>query len=60
MSVFIKDMEMPMCCAECRFLVYANFEDFVECSALVEFMIKDKMPEGRREDCPLVDWRKEE
>jgi len=43
-----------MCCAECKLLVYADFKDYAECSALGEFMTDDKIPDGRREDCPLV------
>lgn len=55
MSVLIKDMEMPDCCASCPFRIY---DDYVTdkphtCVVLEISMGWDDLPKGRREDCPL-------
>lgn len=55
MSVIVKNMELSESCAACRFLVCDDFEDTFECVALEKFMDDDELPEGRRDDCPLVE-----
>ena len=57
MSVIVKDMKMPESCAECCFLSYDDYATGheYECTALSEFMDEDELPEGRRDDCPLVE-----
>ena len=59
MSVIVKGMKMPDCCASCPLLEYDEFaiDGYKDhwCNALDIGMSIDELPEGRRKDCPLVD-----
>ena len=57
MSVLIKGMKMPDCCAGCPLLEYDDYATGKEhrCNALNVVMSWDDLPEGRRKDCPLTD-----
>ena len=57
MSVIVKGMKMPDCCASCPLLEYDDYATGKEhhCNALNVAMSWDDLPEGRRKDCPLVD-----
>lgn len=56
--LLIKGVKMPDCCASCPFLTY---DDYVitgkphTCLALKISMGWDDLPQGRREDCPLIE-----
>lgn len=51
MSVIVKCMKMPDCCAVCKLCDYDD--GGIYCNALEVFMSFDELPEGRRSDCPL-------
>lgn len=57
MSVIVKGMKMPDRCASCPLLEYDDYATGKEhhCNALNVAMSWDDLPEGRREDCPLVE-----
>ena len=53
MSVIVKDMRLPDCCAECE--LSDSDDDGIYCNVLEEFMRFDELPKGRRYDCPIFD-----
>ena len=53
MSVLIKDMRLPDCCAVCE--LSDSDDDGIYCNVLEEFMRFAELPKGRRSDCPLTE-----
>lgn len=53
MTVIVKDMMLPDCCAVCE--LSDSDDDGIYCNVLEEFMRFDELPKGRRSDCPLFD-----
>ena len=53
MSVIVKTMDMPDCCAVCE--LTDSDDDGIYCHVLEEFMRFDELPKGRRSDCPIFD-----
>lgn len=54
MGIYIKDMEMPATCAECRLSTANNFNERPLCDALVEYMSYGEWQSKRLDNCPLV------
>lgn len=55
MSVIVKGIKMPDCCAGCR--LSDSDDDGIYCTALEVFMRFNELPKGRRDDCPLVELK---
>lgn len=53
MTVIVKDMMLPDCCAVCE--LSDSDDDGIYCNVLEKFMRFDELPKGRRSDCPLFD-----
>ena len=53
MSVIVKGMRLPNCCAECE--LSESDDEGIYCNVLEEFMRFDELPKGRRSDCPIFD-----
>lgn len=53
MSVIVKDMRLPDCCAECE--LSESDDEGIYCNVLEVFMRFDELPKGRRSDCPIFD-----
>lgn len=54
MGVYIKGMEMPTRCAECRLSTVHSFNERPLCDALVEYMSYGEWETKRLDNCPLV------
>lgn len=54
MGVYIKGMEMPEKCAECRLSTVHSFNDRPLCDVLVEYMSYGEWEAKRLDHCPLV------
>ncbi len=55
MGVYIKGMEMPTRCAECRLSTVHSFNDRPLCDVLVEYMSYGEWEAKRLDNCPLVE-----
>ena len=54
MSVLIKDMEMPITCADCRLSTVNSFNNRPLCDVLVEYMSYGEWEAKRLDNCPLI------
>lgn len=54
MGVYIKDMEMPTRCCECRLSTCHSFKERPLCDVLVEYMSYGEWEAKRLDNCPLV------
>jgi len=54
MGVYIKGMEMPTRCAECRLSTVHSFNERPLCDVLVEYMSYGEWETKRLDNCPLV------
>ena len=53
MSVYIKGMEMPTCCAECKLCALLPINDYAIFRKCLPLNRRAEIP-IRREDCPLI------
>ena len=53
-GVYIKGMNMPTRCAECRLSTVHSFKDRPLCDVLVEYMSYGEWEVKRLDNCPLV------
>ena len=54
MGVYIKGMEMPKRCCECRLSTCHSFKERPLCDVLVEYMSYGEWEAKRLDNCPLV------
>lgn len=54
MGVYIKGMEMPTRCCECRLSTCHSFKERPLCDVLVEYMSYGEWEAKRLDNCPLV------